>query len=250
METDVALTPYDLERREPSGLSVVIDVLRASSTIVTALQNGCEAMYPVSEPSEAFPLADGTAILSCGERKGVKIRGYHIGNSPAEFSKEAVSGKRLVMCTTNGTRAIRAAAGYGRTFIGCFLNAPAVASRLTEVGEDVTIICAGREGSFSIEDALCAGMIISELDGEMTDAAVASATMYEAYQDRIGEVLEESEHGRFLQRIGFADDIVYCSRAGVADIVPEVFPSGKPAPHDLIIRTAPIRETAHGGSND
>jgi len=250
MKIDVVLTPHDVKLPKPSATCVVVDVLRASSSIITALQNGCAAIYPITEPPEAFPLADGTDILACGERGGVKIPGYHLGNSPAEFSREAVSGKRLVMCTTNGTRAIRAGAAHGRAFIGCFLNATAVASRLMQVGQDITIICAGRKKSFSIEDTLCAGMIVSELDGEMTDAAVASATIFEAYHDRIGEILQESEHGRFLQRIGFADDIGYCSRVAIFDIVPEVFPSDEPAPHDVVIRSAFDRESFHGGSND
>lgn len=236
MRIDVFFTPYDAKRRKPSGVCVVVDVLRASSSITTALLNGCAGIYPIEEPSEAFPFADGSEVLACGERKGVKIPGYHLGNSPREFSREVVGGKRLVMCTTNGTRAVRSGAAYRRAFIGCFLNARAVASRLAGQSDDVTILCAGREGGFSIEDALCAGMILSELEGEMTDAAVASAAVSDEYRDRIEEILLESEHGRFLQRIGFGDDISYCARVGTVDVVPEVVQSGKPAPHGLIIK--------------
>jgi 2-phosphosulfolactate phosphatase len=250
MRIDVALTPQGLTRRGARCTCVVVDVLRASSSIVTALENGCVAIYPVAEPPEVFPLANHADVLACGERRGVKIPGYDLGNSPGEFERQTVGGKRLVMCTTNGTGAIRAAAGLGRTLIGCFLNAPTIASCLEQAQEDVTIVCAGREGRFSIEDALCAGMIVADLDGEMTDAAMASAAIYEAYLDRVEEVLEESEHGRFLRRIGFGEDIAYCARVGVSEIIPEAFPSGQPAPHDLVIRAARKQESLQGGSND
>lgn len=250
MRIDVALTPLEVRRRRASGLCVVVDVLRASSSVVTALSNGCAGIHPISEPSEAFPLADGVKVLACGERNGVRIAGYHFGNSPAEFSRRAVAGKRLVMCTTNGTKAIRAAGHYPRIFIGCFLNAPAVASRLARDPDDVTIICAGRQGDFSMEDTLCAGMILSELEGEMSDAAVAAVSLFEQYRDRIAEVLLESEHGRFLQRIGFAADIDYCARAGATSIVPEVVASAEPPPHDLIIKATVQADKLGEGRND
>ncbi len=250
MKLDVAFTPDEVGRRESSGVCVVVDVLRASSSIVTAFWNGCAGIYPVMEPSEAFPLADGREILACGESNGVKIAGYHLGNSPQEFSRETVAGKRLVMCTTNGTKAVRAGGAFRRTFIGCFLNAPAVASGLRKMGEDVIIVCAGREGHFSIEDSLCAGTILSELEGEMSDAAVACATLMEQYQERTAEVLLESQHGRFLQRIGFAEDIAYCSRVGVTEVVPEVFPSEEPAPYELVIKGAADAKNLREGKND
>ena len=247
MRIDVAFTPDDVKHLEPSGVCVVVDVLRASSTITTALFNGCLGIYPVSEPSEAFPFADGMRVLACGERNGVKIRGYHLGNSPAEFGKQAVGGKELVMCTTNGTAAIRVGAARGRALIGCFLNAPAVMSILEKQSDDVTIICAGREGDFSIEDALCAGMIVSRLEGQRTDTAVASAAIFREHGARVEEVLFQSQHGRFLQQTGFAGDVGYCARVGVMSVLPEVFASGKPAPHDLVIRAVAGAESLREG---
>jgi 2-phosphosulfolactate phosphatase len=237
MRIDVAFLPEELKHRKAPGVCVVVDVLRATSSITTALSNGCSGIYPVIEPSQAFPLANGEEVLACGERKAVRIPGYHLGNSPAEFTAKVVRGKRLVLCTTNGTKAIRGADSFRRIFIGCFLNAPAAASLVAEESDDVTVVCAGREGSFSIEDTLCAGMIVSELNGEMSDTAMASISIFDQFQDRIEEVLMESEHGRVLQQIGFASDIEYCSRVGIIQAVPEVFASGKPPPHDLIINT-------------
>jgi 2-phosphosulfolactate phosphatase len=250
MRIDVAFLPEELRVASASGVCVAVDVLRATSSIATAIANGCSGIYPVTEPSQAFPFADGETALACGERKGERISGYHLGNSPSEFTQQAVQGKQLVMCTTNGTRAIRAGASFRRTAIGCLLNAPAVVSALEEESDDVTIVCAGREGHFSIEDTLCAGMILSELDGDMSDAAVAAVSIFHQYQDRVEEILLESEHGRYLQQIGFAKDIEYCARVGIVNCVPEVFVSGKPPPYDLTIKTMPIDHHTGEAAND
>ncbi len=245
MRIHVAFTPDEMDDQARSGACVVVDVLRATSSMVTAMSNGCSGIHPVVEPSQAFPLADGRSVLACGERQGVKIAGYHMGNSPLEFAGQAVEGKRLVMCTTNGTRAIRAAWGFRRMLIGSFLNGPTLAHRLREEGEGITIVCAGREGSFSLEDTLCAGMLLSDVEGEMSDGAVAAATLFEKYQDRLEEVLLESEHGRFLRGIGFEEDVQYCARVGITESVPEVSRSGEAPPYDLFIKRPSVSKN-HG----
>jgi 2-phosphosulfolactate phosphatase len=172
----------------------------------------------------------------------VKIAGYHMGNSPREFARQVVGGKRLVMCTTNGTRAIRAAWGFRRMLIGSFLNGPTLARCFREEGDGITILCAGREGSFSLEDTLCAGMLLSDVEGEMSDGAVVAASLFEQYRDRLEEVLLESEHGRFLQRIGFTEDVVYCARVGITQSVPEVSRSGEAPPYDLFIKRSSVKK--------
>ncbi len=225
---------------------MIVDVLRASSSIVTALANGCAGIYPIAELSDAFLFANGVDILACGERNGVRIPGYHLGNSPAEFTKQAVAGKRLVMCTTNGTRAIRAGAGFRRAFVGCFLNAPAVSSLVEKESADVTVICAGREGQFSLEDTLSAGMILSELDGQRSDTAVASAALFKACRERLEQSLLESQHGSFLRQIGFAEDVRYCAATGISNVIPEVFPSGEAVPYDLVIKPVNRKALAEG----
>lgn len=236
MKIDVVFTPSDVEPGRKSGVCVVVDVLRATSSMVTALENGSLGIYPVTETAEALSLANGTDVLACGERNGVRLPGFHLGNSPREFTRQVVAGRRLAMSTTNGTAAIRAAMPFHRTFVGCFLNAPAVSSHLAESGQDVTILCAGREGAFSIEDTLCAGMIISGINGDMTDIARASRVMFEALQHDIERTLAESQHGRFLREIGFAEDISHCARVGTANLIPEVFSTGEAPPRDLIIK--------------
>jgi 2-phosphosulfolactate phosphatase len=247
MRIDVAYTPADARSLRPSGRCVVVDVLRATSSIVTAAANGCAGVVPVSDPADALSLADGARVLACGERNGVKIPGFHLGNSPREFDRDVVAGSQLVMCTTNGTKAIRAAEDYSEVLVGCMLNAPAVSERLAQGAENVTILCSGREGNFSLEDALCAGLLVSDLDGELSDAAVAAVSLYEACQDRVEEVLLDGEHGRFLQKIGFGDDISYCARIGTTGVIPKVLRSGQDAPYDLIIKAEENSEAFPGG---
>lgn len=236
MKIDVVFTPSDVKTGSEGGFYVVVDVLRASSSMVTALGNGSLGIYPVMETAEALSLADGMEVLACGERNGVRLSGFHLGNSPREFTRQAVAGRELAMSTTNGTTAIRAAMAFGRTFVGCFLNAPVISSFLAESGQDITILCAGREGAFSIEDTLCAGMIVSRLGEDMTDTARASSATFEALQQDIERMLVESQHGRFLRQIGFGEDITFCARVGSADVIAEVFSTGESPPRDLIIK--------------
>lgn len=238
MKSDVVFTPSGITPADKGGICVVVDILRASSSMVTALENGSSGIYPVTEPAEALSLANGTDVLACGERNGARLPGFHLGNSPREFTRHAVAGRYLAMSTTNGTAAIRAAMRFHRTLVGCFLNAPAISSFLAESGLDVTIVCAGREGLFSIEDTLCAGMIMSAAHGDMSDTARASWAMFEALEDDLERILAESQHGRFLREIGFAEDISFCSRAGTTNVIPEVFPTGEAPPRDLIVKRA------------
>lgn len=238
MKIDVAFTPSGVTPAGKGRLCVVVDILRASSSMVTALENGSSGIYPVMETVEALSLTNGTDVLACGERNGVRLPGFHLGNSPREFTKQAVSGRYLAMSTTNGTAAIRAAMAFHRIFVGCFFNAPAISSFLAESGQDVTIVCAGREGVFSIEDALCAGMIASRLSGDMSDTASACRAMFEALQNDLERILAESQHGRFLREIGFAEDIPFCARLGTTTLIPEVFPTGEAPPRDLIVTRA------------
>ena len=145
--------------------AVVVDVLRASSTIVAALAAGAHAIYPVVSTEEAIKLATSLGredALLAGERRGLKVEGFDLGNSPREFTPETVGGKRVVMSTTNGTRALVAVAGAERVLVASFLNLSAVAAACADA-ERLAVVCAGREGRFSIDDAVCAGMLLGRL---------------------------------------------------------------------------------------
>jgi 2-phosphosulfolactate phosphatase len=142
---------------------VVIDVLRATSTIVTALGNKALEIIPVIEPSEVIDLIKKLGPGECltgGERKGLKIEGFDMGNSPAEYKKERVEGKKIIISTTNGTKAIKSTQGAAEVYIGSFLNVRAVVDHLREGDQDIIIICSGRDQNLCLEDLACAGMMI------------------------------------------------------------------------------------------
>lgn len=230
MRARVVFTVVEAEAVELHGRTVVVvDVLRATSTIVAALAGGARAIYPAAGAEEAIRLASSLGredTLLCGERKGLKIEGFHLGNSPSEFSPARVGGKRLVMSTTNGTRAFQAAASAERVLAAAFLNLDA-AARAAAGAEDLVILCAGREGRFALEDAACAGRLlgrIREIRGEapkMDDAARAARTLASALTPDV-EFLRNVEAGRALIDIGLAEDVEYCARVDLHDIVPEM----------------------------
>lgn len=209
--------------------AVVIDVLRATSTITTALANGARAILPVVTPEEAFEQVaelPAGAVLLGGERRSVRIEGFHLGNSPLDYTQARVSGKTIVFTTTNGTRAIRRAAGAGHLLVTSFLNVSAVAARALELGKDLTILCAGTHDRFSLEDTACAGALVSALSGpdidlELCDLATVARLLYESYRGRLAELLHLSAHGQNLVKLGLSDDLVFCAQADSLAIVPE-----------------------------
>lgn len=163
MRIRVYLTAAEAEEADFQGrTAVVIDVLRATSSIVRALASGASAIYPTSGTEDAIKLATSLGrddTLLCGERRGLKIEGYDLGNSPGEFTPETVEGKRLIMNTTNGTRALLATEGAERVVVASFMNLRAVAETVQDAG-DLAVVCAGRDDAFALEDASCAGLLL------------------------------------------------------------------------------------------
>jgi 2-phosphosulfolactate phosphatase len=220
---------------DPVGLQertvVVLDVLRATSTLVAALAAGARAIYPVSNAEDAVRLASSLGredTLLCGERRGLKIEGYHLGNSPSEFTPERVSGKRLIMNTTNGTRACLAVTAAERVYVASLLNLGAVA-RAAARAELLTVLCAGREDRFALEDAICAGLLLErtfELRGggeapELDDAARAALVLSRSFTpDAV--FLAETAAGQSLAELGLGGDTQDCARLDVHDIVPRM----------------------------
>jgi 2-phosphosulfolactate phosphatase len=207
---------------------VVIDVLRACSTIVTALAYGAKGVVPVRDLAEAGPFTqnlDPTRFVMCGERDGVKIDGYHFGNSPLEFKPEDMENKTVVLSTTNGTVAITRASLAKNLHIACLLNAGAVANHLKTLDQDIFIICAGWKNRLSIEDTLCAGYILSELFGEhlpesARDGARIAHALYQTSRDRIADVVKSSNHAARLRELDYGSDIDYCSELNKFNLVP------------------------------
>lgn len=228
MKLDVFLTPHAVTERDVQGRFVVaIDVLRACSTIVTALANGARAVVPVSDMEAAGRLAaglGGEGNLLGGERNGIKIEGFDLGNSPAEYTREAVEGRTIIFKTTNGTDALLKGVGAVHLVAGCFLNAGAVVDRAREADLDVTLICSGWRGQVSFEDTLCAGLLVDRLLGDHAasapDAARMAVHLFRNAAETLYEAMAASDHGTRLAELGAADDVRLCSRIDAVPVLP------------------------------
>lgn len=230
MRIDTFFTPPEVDAGATSEATVVvIDVVRATTTIIEALANGAKAIYPTDSTEEAVRLASSMGredTLLCGERKGVKVEGFDLGNSPREFDAETVKDKKIVMTTTNGTRALGAAIDGARLLPCAFTNLGAVAQELAEA-EHVVIVCAGREDRFSLDDALCAGHLIqrtiadSEEEHELNDAARAVRALASARKPT-KRFLALTAGGASIVEVGLADDLEICADVDRHDIVVEM----------------------------
>jgi 2-phosphosulfolactate phosphatase len=211
----VAFTPTEADR---VPTAVVVDVLRATSTIVQALAGGYRRVYCCAEIEDARALHDRLpdAVLA-GERRAAAIPGFALGNSPRDFVEPRA--QALVLSTTNGTRAIVAAAQTAETvLVGSLLNLEAVAVAAREAGSDVEVVCAGVEGRFTLDDAYCAGRIADLLGGERSDGAEAAVRIARSFASA-EEGLRASENP-FHDQIG--EDIAWCARESVLDAVPRL----------------------------
>lgn len=216
-----------------SKTAVVIDVLRATSVITTALSNGAKAVIPAASIEEArdmYAKGDADNMLLGGERNAVRIDGFHKGNSPLEYSREEISDKTLILSTSNGTLAIKAAEQADRVIVLSFLNISAVADYLSKQINDLVIICAGTAGQFSLDDALCAGMLISMIGDrrsiETDDLGKLVLQFYGSETGNINDKLMGCKHLQYLQDKGYQDDIDYCLQTGLLQVIP-VMKKGK-----------------------
>lgn len=207
---------------------VVIDVLRASSTIITALMNEAKGIIPVEDMGEASRISqsvDSDNLLLCGEKDGIKIQGYDLGNSPFEYSPEVVKNKTLIFNTTNGTKAIKKAVGSAELYIGTFLNLSTIVNTLRKEEKDIVLICAGWRGRMAIEDLLFAGNIVYNLSNgklveEARDGAKVAFGLYDKFRDNISEVIHSSNHAERLKEISGSEDIDYCAQTDICDVLP------------------------------
>lgn len=209
------------------GTAIVIDVLRASSTITQALFNGAREVVPVSTPAEAGELAAkaGRAnVVLGGERDGKLIEGFDLGNSPFEYVFDRVGGRTVIFSSTNGSPSLVRAKAAERVLVGCFNNFTAVSKSAREDNMDVAIICSGRNGKFSLEDFVCAGKIVEALlptgNHVANDGAQGSLDLFRYYRSQIAEVVRYSYHGKYLSGLGFTDDLDHCAKVDMFDIVP------------------------------
>jgi len=229
MKLDVLYSPVQADELFFTGkTTVVIDVLRASSTIITAFSNGAKEIVPVGTVEFAVKVSGGIfggQTLLGGERNTKKIEGFALGNSPSEYSKEIVNGKSIVFYSTNGSRAIVKAKYSANLFVCSFNNLMALAKHLKKLNEDVTILCAGNNNFFSLEDSVCAGMLVSKLVTEikkvdLTDSSTCAITLFKSFGKNILKMLSETEHGRLLIDNGFKDDLKDCAELDNTGVIP------------------------------
>lgn len=213
---------------------IIIDVLRATSTINVALSNGAKEVIPADTPTKAARIGKGAGnSLLCGERNGKIVEGFNLGNSPLEYAPETVKDKVLVFSTTNGTLSILKAKYAKTCVLASFLNIDRVVDFIKNLNEDFVIICSGKLNNFCIEDTVCAGMILKKLkknkidlainDPEVTSEVLAKHYLKDAssaQDDAILKMLNETEHGKYLISIGFEEDLKLCSKLNSYSALP------------------------------
>lgn len=232
MKIDIIISAdYIKEETIEGKIVVVIDMLRATSVMTTALGNGAKMVIPTLTIEEAFKQKAliGEDVILAGERQAKRIDGFDFSNSPLEFVKNKVFGKTVVMSTTNGTRALTQVQKGERVFIASVLNAKAVARKLIEINKDVVIVNAGTNGAFSTDDFICSGYIISEVQKSTscmtTDISRVAKDIYEN-NTNIREYIKNATHYEVLKALELEEDIEYCCKKDIFDIVPE-YKNGK-----------------------
>lgn len=212
---------------------IILDVLRATTTITTALANGAKEIIPTESIATAVRVAKGSKnSLLCGERNGKIVDGFNLGNSPFEYSPEAVKDKSLIFSTTNGTLAIIKSKFAKNCILCSFLNISAIVEFVNDINEDFTIICSGKLNDFCLEDVVCAGLLLNKLSAgrsiNMKDSEIAALNlcndlamlMNVPSQDKILKMFQLSEHGKYLSSIGFEKDLEFCSKIDSYPLIP------------------------------
>ena len=231
MRLDVFFTPNQVKPVETAGrLVVIVDVLRASTTVATALGNGAKTVIPVEGADEVIFRSKEFArsqILLAGEQKMYPIAGFDIGNSPQAFTPAVVEGKTILITTTNGTRTLLGVQNARDIVIASYVNFSAVLALMKVAASsntDIAIICAGEEGVFTLEDSACAGRYVRAIpkraDIKTNDAAAASVVIEKKYGDNIAKVFKESSHGQALESAGFGDDLAAAAQVDSYPVVP------------------------------
>lgn len=230
MKIKVYATPALIQEDLADATTIVIDALRMTTVASVAMANGCAGIKAAEDVDAARLLAAEAGALLGGERGALPIDGFDFGNSPLSYTKGAVAGKRLVMTTSNGTRAIAAAWASRRVLLGAFVNAGAAAVAVREEPL-LCIVCAGTLGAFTLEDALAAGAILDRLEGfgvpvEPDDMGIACGLLYAKARQDLHAVLSRTAHYRRLQSLGMMEDLRFCLSEDTVTAVPERMADG------------------------
>jgi 2-phosphosulfolactate phosphatase len=222
---DVCLTPALFHLYDSSdSIVVVIDILRATSSICVAFHYGVKSIVPVSTLEESLAYRE-KGFLAGAERKGEMVEGFDLGNSPFSYMDPKVRDRNIALTTTNGTHAIQVAKSADQIVIGSFLNFDALCNWLPTQNKNVILLCSGWKNAFNLEDTLFAGAVAERLMDQYAltdhrDSALAAVHLYQLAKDDIYGFLEKSSHRKRLERLQIDDDIVYCLTPNQTDVIP------------------------------
>lgn len=203
---------------------VVIDIFRATSSICYGIENGAEAIIPVSQVEECAAYREkGLDFLLAAERDGSVVEGFDFGNSPFSYTKEKVDGKTIVLTTTNGTHALHLSRAAKKIVIGSFLNLTSLSNWLKTQNENILLVCAGWKNNFNLEDTLFAGAVIEQLKDNgfvLDDAAIAANDLFQVGKNDINQYLKKTSHGERLKKLGIEKDIEFCLQVDLTTAIP------------------------------
>jgi 2-phosphosulfolactate phosphatase len=220
---EVCLTPALLHLHDfTNSIVVVIDIFRATSSICYGIENGAESIIPVATV-EACESYRNTDFLLAAERNGEVVDGFDFGNSPFSYTEEKVSGKTIVLTTTNGTHAINMSRGAHKIVIGSFLNLASLCNWLKTQPNDVLLLCSGWKDKVNLEDTLFAGGVVNYLrdaDYVLDDAGIASEDLYIMAKDDLNTYLKKTSHSERLKKLGIEEDIKFCLNLNITKGIP------------------------------
>ncbi|MCJ8210540.1 2-phosphosulfolactate phosphatase [Mucilaginibacter sp. RS28] len=225
LKLEVCLTPALIPLYTVQDyIVVIIDIFRATSSICYGIENGAEAIIPVALVEECAAYREkGTEYLLAAERDGKVVEGFDFGNSPFSYTAEKVSGKTVVLTTTNGTHALHLSRAAKKVVIGSFLNLTSLSNWLKQQQDNVLLVCAGWKNNFNIEDTVFAGAVVDQLAGDayqLDDAAIAAGDMYQLGKSNIPAYLAKTSHSERLKKLKIEEDIAFCLQQDLTTAIP------------------------------
>lgn len=203
---------------------VIVDIFRATSSICYGIENGAEAIIPVSEVETCSAYREkGLGYLLAAERNGEVVEGFDFGNSPFSYTKEKVTGKTIVLTTTNGTHALHLSRHAKRVVIGSFLNLTSLCNWLKTQNENILLVCAGWKNNFNLEDTLFSGAVVEQLktgNYKTDDSAIAANDLYQLGKDDLDTYLAKTSHSERLKKLGIEADIAFCLNVDITTAIP------------------------------
>ncbi len=217
------LTPALFPLHSPEGKAVVvIDILRATSSICVAFAHGASRIMPVASPAESMSFRE-LGFICAAERDGRVVEGFELGNSPFSYMRDEIHGASIALTTTNGTHAIHLSKDAAVVIIGSFLNLDAVCHFLKQENRDVLLLCSGWKNNFNLEDTLYAGALCEALKGDFEiadDAGIAAMDLYEKAGHDLNAYIQKSSHAHRFASLGITEDIAFCMQKNIYTVVP------------------------------